>query len=191
MVRNRAEFCLAVAMGLGVAVPGAVASARAQDAPAVTVAGGFTRVVDEDVRLDGFFVEAERQLSPRFAAVGQVHRVTAGKGGSFSTIDWTDVFAGAGVRFTMRRDRLIRPHAHALAGLYRISNDVTLADPRPGFSPTISNTDSYAAFVVGAGVNVMPGPRIGFRAGFDVQVLPGVLPTGRLTAGVVVPIGRR
>ena len=70
---------------------------------------------------------------------------------------------------------MVRPHVHALAGFYRMSNDVTIADARPGFSPTISNMNSYAAFVFGAEVNVMPSPHTGFRAGVDVQVLAGVL----------------
>jgi hypothetical protein len=70
-----------------------------------------------------------------------------------------------------------------------VSSDVTLGQPRPGFDPTFSNADHYAAFVFGAGLNVMPSRHFGFRAGFDLQVLPGTLPTGRLTAGLVVPFG--
>jgi hypothetical protein len=184
-------FSLAVITAMGLALPCALVPAQAQDLPAVTVAGGLVRVVDEDVTLDGFFVEGEHRVSPRFSIVGQAHRATTSNGGSFSMIDWTDLFAGGGLRFTMRPHRVVQPHVHALAGMYRVSSDVRVANPRPGFSPTLSNVDRYAAFVFGAGLNVMPSPRIGFRAGFDLQVLPGALPTGRLTAGVVVPIGRR
>jgi hypothetical protein len=182
-------FRLTLAIVVGLALPSTVVSAQAQDAPAVTVAGGLVRVVDEDVTLDGFFVEGERQISRRFSIVGQVHRATTSNGGSFSTIDWSDLFAGGGVRFTMRPSRVVQPHVHALAGWYRVSSDVSLAEPRPGFSPTLSNADHYAALVFGAGLDVMPSRHFGFRAGFDLQVLAGTLPTGRLTAGLVVPFG--
>lgn len=192
MVRwKETAWCLTMITAMGMGVPWVVTPAQAQDEPVVTLAGGLARIVDERVTLDGFFVEGERRVSRRFSVVGQVHRATAGNSGSLSTIDWTDLFAGGGVRFTMRPDRMVQPHVQALAGLYRIANDVTIPNPRPGFSSSLSSVDRYAAFVVGAGVNVMPSPRIGFRAGFDLQILPGVLPTGRLTAGVVVPIGRR
>jgi hypothetical protein len=108
-------FRLVLAAVVGLA-PCAVVLAQAQDAPAVTVAGGLVRVVDEDVTLDGFFVEGERQISRRFSIVGQVHRATTSNGSSFPTFDWTDLFDGSGVRFTMRPHRVVQPHVHALAG---------------------------------------------------------------------------
>jgi len=91
----------------------------------------------------------------------------------------------------MRPRRVVQPHVHALFGLYQVSTDEIITDRRRNPVSTASYTDNSAAFVLGAGVNIMPNHRIGFRAGLDMQIHPGALPTGRFTAGVVVPIGRR
>jgi hypothetical protein len=192
MVRNStAGFCPVLVTVFGMALPWTAVPAAAQSAPAVDVAGGFARVADGDIAPGGFFVEGALRLSPRFSVVGQLHRATTSGEGYFSTLDWTDVFAGGGVRFTMRPRRVVQPHLQALVGLYEVSTNETITDPRRRPGPPNSYTDRYAAFVFGAGVNVMASPHIGFRAGVDVQVLPGVLPTGRVTTGVVVPLGRR
>ena len=167
-----------------------VAEARAQ-MPSVTISAGLATVGDVDVSLNGFFLEGERQLSPRLSIVGQVHRATATSEGFFSTIAWTDLFAGGGVRFGMRRGRAIQPHVHALFGLYQVSNDETITNVRRRPGPADHYIDNYAAFVFGAGLSIMPNAPVGVRLGADLQALPGVTPTVRVLAGVVVPLGRR
>lgn len=183
--------CFGVALVTGMAAHSAVAPAQAQELPVATVSAGSASVGDVGVALNGFFLEGERKLSQRLSIVGQVHRATATGDGYFSTIAWTDIFAGGGVRFTMRPRRVVQPHVHALFGLYQVSNDETITNPRRRPGPADNYTDNYAAFVFGAGLNIMPSPRVGIRLGADIQALPGVTPTVRALAGVVLPLGRR
>ena len=53
---------------------------------------------------------------------------------------------------------------HALFGLYQVSTDEVITDRRRNPVSTTSYTDNSAAFVLGAGLNIMPNHRIGFRA---------------------------
>lgn len=52
-------------------------------------------------------------------------------------------------------------------------------------------TDNGAVLVLGAGVNIMERPDIGFRAGVDAVIVSRVPPAGRFTVGGVPPFGRR
>jgi hypothetical protein len=143
------------------------------------------------VGLHGFFAEAERPLSPRLSVVGQTHWATTSSECSCGMTAWTDLFAGGGLRLTFRPRRVVQPYVQALGGLYRVTNEVTIFNPRPGSGATRSNVDNYAAFLFGTGLNLVPSRHVGFRLGLDVQILTGVLPTVRGTVGVVVPIGGR
>ena len=63
------------------------------------------------------------------------------------------------------------------------SNDETITNSRRRPGPGDNYTDHYPAFVFGAGLNIMPSPRVGLRLGADIQTLPGVTPTVRALAG--------
>jgi hypothetical protein len=52
----------------------------------------------------------------------------------------------------MRPGRAIRPHVHALFGLYQVSNDETITNVRRRPGPADHYTDNYAALVFGATV---------------------------------------
>lgn len=163
--------------------------AAAQNTPVLSVSGGYAAVHEGELQMPGFYVEVERRLTRLFSAVGQVHRATGSGEGYFSTIDWTDLFAGGGVRVSGRPAPWFEPYGQVLVGSYRVKT-VEIARPRtPGTSDTY--TDQIIATLVGGGATFMPNPYVGFRVGADLQFYPESLPNARVVLGLVVPIGRR
>jgi len=163
--------------------------AAAQSTPVLSVSGGYAAVHEGDLQMPGLYVEGERRLTRLFSAVGQVHRATGSGEGYFSTIDWTDLFAGGGVRVSGRPAPWFQPYAQVLVGAYQVSTIETARPRTPGTSDRY--TDRTVATMVGGGATFMPNPSLGFRVGGDLQFFPGSLPNARVVMGVVVPIGRR
>ena len=164
--------------------------AWAQNAPVLTVSGGLATMIEGDLAMPGFYAEGDRRVSRLFSVVGQVHRVTGSGEGFFSTIDWTDLFVGGGLRVAGRPGRLFQPYAQVLVGPYQVKAVEVVRPNRFGLGTGGSYTETVVSTVVGGGATFMPTPRVGFRAGADLQFYPGALPNGRLTLGLVVPIGR-
>ena len=165
--------------------------ALAQSAPALTLSGGLVSVVEGDLAMSGFHAEGERRVTRLLSVVGQVHRVTGSGEGFFSTIDWTDLFVGGGLRVAARPGRWFQPYAQVLVGPYLVKAVESVRPNRFGLGSSGSYTEAVVSTVVGGGATFMPTPRVGFRAGADLQFYPGALPNGRLTLGLVVPIGRQ
>jgi hypothetical protein len=165
--------------------------AWAQNTPLLTLSGGVAGVSDGGVSLAGFYVEGERRLTRNLSAVGQVHRATGSGEGYFSTIEWTDLFLGGGIRVSGRPKPWFEPFGQLLVGSYAVKTVEAATPNRFGAGTSDNYTDTTIATVVGGGANLVASGHLGLRVGLDLQLHPGTLPTARFTLGAVVPIGRR
>ena len=168
----------------------AASPASAQSAPAFGVSAGFMNIAEGELAMPGFYVEGERRLTRMVSAVGQVHRATGAGEGYFSSIEWTDLFAGGGLRVSGRPARWVEPYAQVLFGPYTVTTVETARRTRFGVGTDDRYTDLYIATIAGGGVTLMASPRVGFRVGLDLQLFENTLPNARLAAGAVVRIGR-
>lgn len=166
-------------------------AASAQSVPLLGLSAGSATIADSGVALPGFYVEADRQLTSHLSVVGQAHRATGSGDGYFSTIGWTDLFVGGGLRVSGRPSKFVEPYGQMLVGSYRVTTAEVARPSRFGVGISQTYTDQYMAVVAGGGVTVMATPRVGLRAGADLQFVPDALPTARLVLGAVVRVGRR
>ena len=167
------------------------APASAQNAPLLTVSAGYAGISDGELAMPGFYVEGERRVARLLSVVGQVHYATGSGEGYFSTLDWTDTFAGGGVRVAGRPRPWFEPYGQLLIGSYRVKTVETAYRTRLGTGTSSTYTDSTIATVVGGGATFMASPTVGFRVGADLQFYPETLPTARVVMGMVVAIGKR
>lgn len=166
-------------------------TAFAQGLPQLTVSGGYASVIDYDVTLRGVVAETEYRLTRHIGLVGEVQRTVGSGEGYLSTWTWTDLVASGGVRVSFRPRRKLEPFVHILVGSYRAAGEEAIL---PGARRT-GPPDSYSGYepvaIFGGGLMVWPTPQVGVRAGVDVQQLAETLPMGRVTVGIVVPLGKR
>ena len=158
----------------------------------VTAAAGLASTYDGGTGLFGAVGSLDYRLSRRWSAVGTITHTTGSSEGIFSTWSWTDTFGGGGIRFSGRPWPRVEPFVHGLIGALRTAGleqpDFRL--PRGFVFVDGSYTETVAAVVAGGGVSLYATPRVGIRAGLDLQMAQGSA-QGRFTGELVVGIGSR
>ena len=190
---------------------GGASRAFAQHTPSVEISGGYQLLSpadddDETGTLDqGWYAEGTYNANHVVSFVGQVARNSESLEASFSD-EGVTVNARAtarlytllaGVRFSDRRGARAVWFGHALVGNVLLSGRATVTGTEGGvpieevhFNATTSNLGVQ----LGGGVNLGVSTRIAIRLGADSLRVFGEDASStalRVTAGVVVPVGRR